>query len=241
MNAPLKSLDHQPEIFGDVDNRAYPAPAEMLHISIAHSGPGIEDMIRFYQVVLNMRFVYKFSYPEFEFIALSHDDENHRIGILNNLAGNDDALAMSQGVDRAKDVAVDKVDEPRNAPLRQCRIEHTSWLYHSFEDVLATAERVHNELGIWPRTSRLQGYDITIDYNDPDGNRVELLSQYDSKAQILHRLHKLFSGELKDMKYSDVYQSFNMEKMLAMRAAGEPIENLRSKAWVKQKVAEGLL
>jgi hypothetical protein len=32
-----------------------------------------------------------------------------------------------------------------------------------------------------------------------------------------------------------------MEKMLAMRAAGEPIENLRSKAWVKQKVAEGLL
>jgi hypothetical protein len=230
----------QSEFFGDVDDRRYPAPAEMLHISMAHSGPGIDELVKFYQVVLNMRFVYKISYPEFEFIALSHDDENHRIGIVNNLIENGIAAAQgltTQSGTRREDVA----EEPRKAPLRDCRIEHLSWRYNRFEDVLVTAKRVHQELGHWPRTSRLQGMDITIDYDDPDGNRVELLTQFNSKAQILKTLERAFGGSPRDGVYSDFYQSFNMQKMIALWEGGESVENLRSKAWVKQKVAEGLL
>jgi len=242
MNAML-SAERQAEIFGAGSDPDYPTPLEMLHVSIAHSGPGIEDLIRFYQVALNMRFAYKFSYPAFEFIALSHDDENHRIGILNNLTENDDALAVSQGVDRAKDVATGKaLVDPRDAELRQCRIEHISWRYSRFEDILLTAKRIHRELGLWPRSSRLAGSDITIDYNDPDGNRVELLTQYDSKAQILQGLDRLFSsGRVKDMKYSDVYQGFDMEKMLALFEAGEDVKNLRDKTWVADRVSEDAL
>jgi catechol 2,3-dioxygenase-like lactoylglutathione lyase family enzyme len=238
---PRASNTPAPNIFGDVDDSKYPAPAEMLHVSIAHSGPGIDEMIRFYAVALNMRFVYKFSYPAFEFIALSHDDENHRIGILNDLTEGDDALAVSQGVQPGGLTVDAGGDEPRKAPLRRCRIEHISWRYPSFADVLRTARRMHDELGVWPRTSRLAGTDITIDYNDPDGNRVELLSQSRSKAQILHGLEQLFSRPLTDMKYSDVYQSFDMEKMLRLFEAGEPIAHLRDKAWVRDKVAEGVL
>jgi catechol 2,3-dioxygenase-like lactoylglutathione lyase family enzyme len=234
--------DYSPNVFGDVFDPARPAPAEMLHVSISHSGPGIDELVRFYQVVLNMRHVYKLSYPAFEFIALSHDDENHRIGIINNLTERDDALALSQGVDLTKDTAVAVASEPRDAPLRQCRIEHISWRFHSFQDVLVTARAVRRELGLWPRTSRLQGMDITIDYNDPDGNRVELLSQTHSKAQILRNLERAFGGgPSSPMQYSDLYQSFDMEKMLALFEAGESIENLRNKTWVREKAAAGLL
>ena len=106
---------------------------------------------------------------------------------------------------------------------------------------MITARRVHDELGIWPNSSRLAGYDITIDYSDPDGNRVELLSQSKSKAQILHELDLQYNQPMNEAKYTDVYQAFNMEKMVTLFDAGESIENLRNKAWVKDRVAEGLL
>ena len=66
-------------------------------------------------------------------------------------------------------------------------------------------------------TARLQGRDITIDYEDPDGNRVELLTQTDTKAQILLRIQ----GQLGDKNgieardFSQTYTSFDMQKLLA--------------------------
>ncbi len=238
----LASKDYKRDIFGDVDNGLFPAPVELLHVSITHAGPGVDDLIRFYATVLNMRFVYKISYPEFEFIALSHDDENHRIGIVNSLSGKDDALAIAQGVDLSKDVQTGRhALDPRDAPLRQCRIEHTSWRLPRFEDVLITAKRVHDELDLWPRSSRLTATDITIDYNDPDGNRVELLTQARSKAQILLALEHRYAQPRDGVQYSDIYQSFSMAKMLAMYEAGEQVRNLRDRAWVKQRVEEGRL
>jgi hypothetical protein len=230
--------EYKPEFFGAGHDTRFPTPVELLHVSVAHTGPGIEDLVRFYQIVLNMRVVFRVRYPAAEFIALSHDDENHRIGILNNLTGSETVLAATDRIDGPVELAG---EEPRHVPLRQCRIEHGSWRYARFEDVVITAKRVHDELGIWPLSSRLAGYDITIDYTDPDGNRVELLSQSKSKAQILHELDLQYNQPMNEAKYTDVYQVFNMEKLVTLFDAGESIENLRNKTWVKDRVAEGLL
>ncbi len=198
-------LDEQPfelkaKTFGTVNNPDYPGPVEMLHVSITHAGPGIEAMLKFYTTVLNLRLVFKYIYPMFDFIALSADDENHRVGLLHF----------------KKMPAQPKQDLPKS------RVEHVSWRWASVEDVLVTARRVREELGLWPRTARLQGRDITIDYEDPDGNRVELLTQTDTKAQILLRIQ----GQLGDKNgieardFSQTYTSFDMEKLLSGWKAG---------------------
>jgi hypothetical protein len=232
----------KPQIFGGARDRSYPAPAELLHVSIAHAGPGIDELVNFYCVVLNMRHVYTIQYPTFDFIAISSDDENHRIGFVYSKSG--DGLAIAQNLAAPEATAPSRPDlEPRREPLRKCRIEHTSWLYHSFEAVLATARHVHNELGIWPRTARHQGGGITIDYSDPDGNRVELLNQRGTAAEILWAIEKRLGskGGIDQRDYTDTYKPFSMEKMIALWEAGTPIEQLTDQAYCQQLIEEGRL
>jgi catechol 2,3-dioxygenase-like lactoylglutathione lyase family enzyme len=231
----------EPKIFGSARDLSYPAPMELIHVSIYHFGPGVEDLIRFYGVVLNMRLVFKYIYPTFEFIALSHDDENHRVGIVNNLVDRD-RMAGTKDAPAGEPLPKDGL-EPRTMPQRKCRVEHTSWLYRSFEDVLATAERIHKELGLWPRSCRHQAGGLTIDYTDPDGNRVELVSQSSSKAEILFNLEKLLGpkGGVDVRQWADTYAMFNMEKMIGLWRSGVPVEKLRNKEYCIQLINEGKL
>jgi catechol 2,3-dioxygenase-like lactoylglutathione lyase family enzyme len=231
----------EPKIFGTSRDPSYPAPAELLHVSLYHNGTNVDGLIRFYGVLLNMRLVYKYVYPTFEFIALSYDDENHRIGIVNSLVKHD-ALADAQEVEAGKDVLDSNGEVQRENPNRP-RIEHTSWLYHRFEDVLMAAKRTHEELGLWPRTARHQGDGITIDYLDPDGNRVELLSHASSKGEILWRLEKMLGpkGGVEVRSYRDTYKSFNMEKMIALYESGYPLDQLKDVEHCQGLMAEGKL
>jgi catechol 2,3-dioxygenase-like lactoylglutathione lyase family enzyme len=232
----------KPQIFGGARDRSYPAPAQLLHISITHTGPGIEELVQFYCVVLNMRHVYTIEYPTFDFIAISNDDENHRIGFVYSKSG--EGLAAAQNVaTAAADGQSETGTEPRGAPLRKCRIEHTSWLYADFEDVLATARRIHQELGIWPRTARHQGGGITIDYNDPDGNRVELLSRSGTLAEILLAIDKRLGpkGGIDVRDYTDTYKPFDMAKMIGLWEQGYSIDELKDQARCQQLVEEGRL
>ena len=231
-----------PRVFGGPRDSSYPAPAELLHISIAHSGPGIEELVHFYCVVLNMRHVYTIRYPTFDFIAISHDDENHRIGFVHSKTG--EGLAIAQNLAAPEAVAPSRDGlEPRREPLRKCRIEHSSWLYPRFEDVLAAARRVHDELGLWPRTARHQGGGITIDYSDPDGNRVELLSQSGTRADILWALQQRLGpkGGIDLREYTDSYKPFSMEKMIKLWEEGVSIERLKDVAYCQKLVEEGRL
>jgi catechol 2,3-dioxygenase-like lactoylglutathione lyase family enzyme len=232
----------KPQTFGGPRDPSYPAPAELLHVSIAHSGPGVEELIHFYCIVLNMRHVYTLQYPSFDFIALSNDDENHRIGIVNSKTGEGLAIAQNLAAPEATAASAEGL-EPRREPLRKCRIEHTSWLYHRFEDVLATARQVHKELGIWPRTARHQGGGITIDYSDPDGNRVELLSQAGTRAQILWTIEQRLGpqGGVDVRNYTDTYKPFSMQKMIALWENGMPIDQLKDAGFCQKLVAEGRL
>ena len=230
--------EYTPEFFGAGHDPRFPTPVELLHVSVSHTGPGIEELVHFYEIVLNMRVVYRVRFPAAEFIALSYDDENHRLGILNNLTGSEAALAATDRADAQVQIAG---DEPRQAPLRMCRIEHGSWRFGRFEDLLIMARRVHEELGLWPLSARLGSFDVTIDYTDPDGNRCELLWQSKSRAQTLYDLDLKYKQPMNEAKFTDVYKPFNMEKMLAYFDAGEPIENLRNKDWLKARIAEGLM
>lgn len=209
-------------IFGGPRDRSYPAPVEMLHLSINHVGPGIDDLVKFYQVVLNMRFVFRFAYANFEFISLSHDDENHRLGIVNVLA----------------DVPE---EEGRLAPQRGCRLEHSTWKYHDFEAILLTARRIHDELGIWPRSARHGGWELTMDYEDPDGNRVELLCHMTSKAETLFALYQQYNTPREQMQYSEVYLPLSMEKLVGLYESGVPVSDLQNREYCRPLIEAGNL
>jgi hypothetical protein len=238
MSANLKYNAPAAQIFGRARDSSYPSPIEMLHVSILHCGPGIDELVNFYQVVLNMRLVFKVSYPTFEFIAISADDENHRLGFV-NVVGSE--WPGEKGASLST-MAVPNGTVAREQPLRACRLEHTSWLYRSFEDVLLTAKRIRQDLKIWPRTSRHNGVDLTIDYNDPDGNRVELLSQTPSKAQILFRIHqRATERDAETHQYADFYMSVDIEKMIGLYDAGTPIKSLMDRDYCRALVAEGKL
>ncbi|MEQ6333957.1 hypothetical protein [Sphingobium sp. MK2] len=215
------------KVFGGPRSREYPAPIELLHASIFHTGPGIDELVNFYMVALNMRLVFRFSYPTFEFIAISADDENHRLGFVNDLQ--DSTAGSADGI------------EARHTPPRKCRIEHTSWLYRDFKAVLELARAIHHELGIWPLSSRHDGLDLTIDYLDPDGNRVEMLSQTPTKAEILWKIHHRTMNEPVNREYTDTYMAFDMEKMIALYDAGTAVETLMDREWCRSMKATGML
>lgn len=105
------------------------------------------------------------------------------------------------------------------------------------------AHEYHQELGIWPRTARHQGGGITIDDNDPDGNRVELLSRTGTLAEILLALDKRLGpkGGIDVRDYTDTYKPFDMAKMIGLWEQGYPIEELKDQARCQQLVEEGRL
>jgi catechol 2,3-dioxygenase-like lactoylglutathione lyase family enzyme len=229
MNAVLESANlnrstvPHDSIFGGRRNPNYGAPKELAHVSIQHSGPGVDKLIQFYQTVLNMRLVYRYVYPAFEFIALSYDDENHRIGIVNQLNL--------------------EVDPALNVEKPVTRMEHTSWLYSSLEELMVTAEHVHAELGMWPRSARHQGNGITIDYSDPDGNRVELIFDARNRAEILWDFHQELTVQegIERRKYTTTYLGFNMEKMVKLWRDGTAVRQLLDRDYCQSQIAAGTL
>lgn len=228
------------KFWGGADNPEYPVPAEILHLSVFHQGPGVDELIHFYQTVLNLRYVWKTDYGFWEFIALSHDDENHRIGIVNAYG---DYRPHAMELDSREEYEAPEGTEPRELPQRPCRLEHMNWRFETFEDILKVAKRTHDELGIWPMTTRLSPFDFTIDYLDPDLNRVEMLAQFAPTKGTA--LFGMFRGLERMMgtrgDYDRIYLPVSMEKMLDHYEAGVPLETLRSRPWAEQQKADGKL
>lgn len=236
----------EPQLWGGPRDKSYPAPTEILHLSVYHSGPGIDELVRFYQVALNLRFMFRGNYGTWEFIALSHDDENHRVGILNAFEETPSEVMIGS---RAE-MGLTEGTEPRHFPMRPCRLEHMSWLYHDFESILLSAKRTHEELGVWPRTTRLSPVDFTIDYLDPDGNRVEMLTQFAStRGEYLFGLHAMLQhmAELEKTEgpqianYDLFYLRLDMEKLIGLYESGVPISELQSRSFAERMKAEGKL
>ncbi len=228
------------KFWGGPDRPEFPVPEEILHLSVFHQGPGVNELVRFYQTALNLRYVWKTDYGTWEFIALSHDDENHRIGIVNAYGGN---RPQAMQLDVREEVEVPEGVEPRSLPQRPCRLEHMNWRFRTMEDLLITARRIHDELGLWPLTTRLSPFDFTIDYLDPDLNRVEMLAQFaPTKGVAMVGMAKgleRIMGTVGD--YDAIYLPIDMEKLLEHFEAGVPVSTLQSRAWAEQMKAEGKL
>lgn len=226
--------------WGGGDRPEFPVPEEILHLSVFHQGPGVDELIRFYQTVLNLRYVWKTDYGFWEFIALSHDDENHRIGIVNAYEG---YRPRAMELDVREEVETPEGVEARSLPQRPCRLEHMNWRFRTMEDLLITARRVYDELGIWPLTTRLSRFDFTIDYLDPDLNRVEMLAQFPAtKGEAMFGMFKGLEhimGTVGD--YDRIYLPISMEKLLGHYEAGVPLSTLRNREWAEKMKAEGEL
>jgi hypothetical protein len=257
MSVATKSSDAwtsvEPQVFGGPRDRSYPAHLELLHVSIYHSGPGIDEMIRFYQVALNLRHVFRIDYGTWEFIALSNDDENHRVGFVNGYLEDPKEFLGDR-----RQFEAEEGRDPRDLPQRPCRLEHTSWRYRDFESILLTAKRIYEETGTWPRTTRLSPVDLTIDYTDPDGHRLEMLAQFPStRSEYLFGLYQAQQrmaaraesgkpqGDESDTFYKPTYDSFymplNMEKLLGLYESGVPAAELQNRENAEKLKAEGKL
>lgn len=237
---PNKWNPTEQKFWGGPDRPEFPVPEEILHLSVFHQGPGVDELVRFYQTALNLRYVWKTNYGSWEFIALSHDDENHRIGIVNAFA-NDRPHAMD--LDVREEYETPEGLEPRQLPQRPCRLEHMNWRFRTMEDLIITARRIHDELGLWPMTTRLSPFDFTIDYLDPDLNRVEMLAQFaPTKGQAMIGMFKgleRIMGSIGD--YDRIYLPISMEKLIGHYEAGVPLTALQSRPWAEQMKAEGNL
>ena len=186
-------------------NPNYPTPVDMVHASI-FSGANFKKVLEFYQIVLNMRVVYEMS-VNLRFVALSFDEENHRIGLV-------------------------EIPHLVERPPNTVRIEHTSWRYRNLKDVLATARRVEQELGLFPVAVH-QGTLISLSYKDPDANRCELIVEcLPSQAEIIH----FYVDTLARLPDFNTLLPFDLRGMLERDEAGEDVQNLVNYEWVRDNL-----
>lgn len=187
-----------------VKNANYPAPNELAHLSI-FSSVNYEQMLSFYQTVLNMRVVYRVENSRLTFTALSFDEENHRIGLV-------------------------KLASLEQRPSNTVRIEHTSWRYKSLKDLLAAVRHIEREIELFPSAVH-QGKMIALSYVDPDGNRCEVFSEcMTSQEEIID----FYVNKLENMPEFNTLLPFDLRGMLRLEADGEDIDNLNDYDWVKE-------
>ena len=195
------SPENSQALYGDP---AYPAPSDIAHVSI-FSGTNYEQMLSFYQAVLNMRVVYRIENSRITFTALSFDDENHRIGLV-KLGGLD-----------------------QRAP-NTVRIEHTSWRYKSLTDLLAAVRHIEQATSMFPSAIH-QGKMIALSYMDPDGNRCEVFCEcMANQADIID----FYVNKLDQMPEFNTLLPFDLRGMLRLQDAGEDLDHFYDYDWVKE-------
>lgn len=184
----------------------YPAPADIAHISI-FSSANYDEMLAFYQTVLNMRVVYRIENSRITFTALSFDEENHRIGLV-------------------------KLGSLDQRPSNTTRIEHTSWRYKNLSDLLSAVRHIEKELSLFPSAIH-QGKMIALSYMDPDGNRVEVFCEcMTNQRDIID----FYVNKLEHMPEFNTLLPFDLHKMLRLQESGEDIDKLYDYDWVRDNL-----
>ena len=186
---------------------SYPSPSYLAHVSI-FSGKNFSEVVKFYQVVLNMRLNYEIE-GRVRLAALSLDGENHRLGIV-------------------------ELPTLEERPPNSVRLEHTSWQYANLKDLLAVVRHVENSLGLFPQSVH-QGPLISLTYRDPDDNRVELLVEcVAGQAEVTRYYIEHFAA---DPKFNSLL-AFDLRKMIRLEEAGEPLDHLLSYDWVRDNLPD---
>ena len=151
-----------------------------------------EAMIDWYVTVLNARIVLKKPHLCF----LTYDDEHHRLAICN-------------------------IPELSNRQRDTCGMDHVAFTYASLGDLLSTYQRLAS-LGIKPRWPMNHGDTISLYYEDPDGNRIELQTDiFESREALQHYL-----ATDPHFKENPLGAPFDPDEMLANYQNGLALEEL---------------
>ncbi|MEM6534238.1 MAG: VOC family protein [Pseudomonadota bacterium] len=150
-----------------------------------------EEMIQWYKTVLEAEIV--MGSPMVTF--LTYDDEHHRIAIA--------AQPNLQDQDRSR-----------------AGMEHCAFTYESLDDLFATYERLA-AAGIKPYWTINHGGTLSMYYQDPDGNNLELqIDAFDSNEQTTQWLIE------SDFSVNPVGVKFEPEELIARYRAGEDKQSL---------------
>ncbi len=145
-----------------------------------------EEMVRWYQTVLEAEVV--MASPMVTFLA--YDDEHHRIAVI-NMPGLPDKTDQAAGMD------------------------HCAFTYDSVDDLFATYERL-KEAGIKPYWCINHGPTLSMYYQDPDQNQVELqIDVFDSNEAV----NAWFQAS--DFDTNPIGVKFNPDALVARHHAGE--------------------
>jgi catechol 2,3-dioxygenase-like lactoylglutathione lyase family enzyme len=151
-----------------------------------------ERMVDWYLKVLNARVALAAPHVSF----LTFDDEHHRIAIV-------------------------KVPRLSKQNPNGCGMDHIAFTYASLGDLLATYKRLAS-LGIRPRWPLNHGVTVSLYYEDPDGNKLEL--QIDS-FPTTEQLQDYFEND-PGYAANPLGAEFDPDEMVARYEAGEPFESL---------------
>jgi len=136
-------------------------PTKFAHAVLRTRGR-FDEMVAWYQVVLNARIVAQAPHMAF----LTYDDEHHRIAIV--------SAPQASPHDPDSD-----------------GLDHLSFTYSGLADLLATHTRLKMS-GIEPFCPVNHGPTTSLYYHDPDGNRIELqidnFADLDQAAALLNEL-----------------------------------------------------
>jgi catechol 2,3-dioxygenase-like lactoylglutathione lyase family enzyme len=179
----------------DIEPRRLPESAKVVPRKLAHlvlKTSNFEAMVDWYLKVLNARVALAVPHVVF----LTFDDEHHRIAIV-------------------------KVPRLEAHSPNACGMDHIAFTFENLGDLLATYKRLA-ALGIRPRWPINHGMTVSLYYQDPDGNNLEL--QIDSFATTAELQHYFESDP--DYAANPLGAEFDPEELIRRYEAGEPYEEL---------------
>lgn len=120
------------------------SPAKLAHFVVRTAPERFEEMVEWYRDLLEAELVFKNPFSCF----MTYDDEHHRVGVI----------------------AIPGLAEH---PVNAYGIDHLAFTYATLEDLVSTYERLAAR-GIQPAIPIHHGPTLSMYYQDPDKNQVEL-------------------------------------------------------------------
>ena len=179
----------------ETSSRTLPRDAAIVPKKLAHlvlKTSNYEAMVDWYLKVLNARVALAVPHVSF----LTFDDEHHRIAIV-------------------------KVPRLAQQGPNTCGMDHIAFTYGDLGDLLATYKRLAAQ-GIRPRWPINHGMTVSLYYEDPDGNHLEL--QIDS-FPTAQELQDYFEHD-PDYAANPLGAEFDPDELVRKYEAGVPFAEL---------------
>ena len=169
-------------------------PAKFAHV--VYQTRRFEEMLAWYQKVFEADVIYQ--NPALAF--LTYDDEHHRFALLNMSAFKPDGATTGERADTG--------------------VNHVAYTYANVGDLLDTYERL-KQAGITPYWPIHHGITMSLYYQDPDGNRMELQVDCCATAEeaTAYMLSDAFAA-------NPIGVAIDPEALLAQYRSGVPMEQL---------------